>query len=234
MVMFWWSVVQHHQMIEIQRLKWHTLQRSGLHTGPPDAWARHGGSSHLDVVGVSDQLVDVGRLPTQLGRVVLQDDALAGAAVQAVGRLVCTWGFTRHKVKVTIIPYVHIISRNWSWLMTWLSGDWGTLNSVAASEPEGPWFKSFSERHLLVLSVSVWTFFAYSSFDTQCKWEEHQYNCHTVEGSFRIPEIRKTTHSTLSHVGFHFAWSRYCVSVHHLPKEELRRQRQLIFHLISL
>lgn len=43
--------------------------------------------SHLDVVGVSDQLVDVGRLSTQLGRIVLQDDAFAGAAVQAVGRL---------------------------------------------------------------------------------------------------------------------------------------------------
>lgn len=40
---------------------------------------------HLDVVGVSDQLVHVGRLPAQLGHVVLQDDAFAGAAVQAAG-----------------------------------------------------------------------------------------------------------------------------------------------------
>lgn len=47
----------------------------------------HHRPAHLDVVGVSDQLVDVGRLSAQLSRIVLQDDALAGAAVQAVGRL---------------------------------------------------------------------------------------------------------------------------------------------------
>ena len=45
------------------------------------------GPSHLDLVGVSDQLVDVGRLPAQPGRVVLQDHTFSGAAVQAVGRL---------------------------------------------------------------------------------------------------------------------------------------------------
>lgn len=43
-------------------------------------------TSHLDVVGVSDQLVDVRRLRAQPGRVVLQDDAFASTAVQAVGR----------------------------------------------------------------------------------------------------------------------------------------------------
>lgn len=50
-------------------------------------------SYHLDAVGVSDQLVDVERLAAQLRRVVLQDDAFAGAAVQAVGRLsfCCTY-----------------------------------------------------------------------------------------------------------------------------------------------
>lgn len=51
-------------------------------------------SYHLDAVGVSDQLVDVERLAAQPRRVVLQDDAFAGAAVQAVGRLsfCCTYG----------------------------------------------------------------------------------------------------------------------------------------------
>lgn len=43
--------------------------------------------THLDAVGVSDELVDVRGLAAQLRRVVLQDDALAGAAVKAVGRL---------------------------------------------------------------------------------------------------------------------------------------------------
>lgn len=43
--------------------------------------------SHLDVVGVSDQHVDVTRLPAQFRWVVLQDDAFAGAAVEAVHRL---------------------------------------------------------------------------------------------------------------------------------------------------
>lgn len=47
-------------------------------------------ASHLDVVGGSDQLIDVGSLRTQLGRVVLQDDAFAGAAVQTAGGLLCT------------------------------------------------------------------------------------------------------------------------------------------------
>lgn len=49
-------------------------------------------ASHLDVVGVSDQLIDVGGLGAQLGRVVLQDDAFAGAAVQTAGRFLscCT------------------------------------------------------------------------------------------------------------------------------------------------
>lgn len=42
-------------------------------------------SHHLDAVGVSDQLVDVERLAAQPRWVVLQDDAFAGAAVQAVG-----------------------------------------------------------------------------------------------------------------------------------------------------
>lgn len=44
-------------------------------------------NAHLDVVGVPDQPVDVGRLPAQFRRIVLQDDAFAGAAVQAVRRL---------------------------------------------------------------------------------------------------------------------------------------------------
>lgn len=53
----------------------------------------HQHPSHLDVVGVSDQLVNVGRLSAQLRHIVLQDDAFTGAAVQAVGQLFscCTW-----------------------------------------------------------------------------------------------------------------------------------------------
>lgn len=56
-------------------------------------WTTTSSSSHLDVVGVSDQLVDVRRLPAQLRHVVLQDDAFASAAVQAVGRFssCCAW-----------------------------------------------------------------------------------------------------------------------------------------------
>lgn len=42
---------------------------------------------YLDAVGVSDHLVDVRCLVAQPRRVVLQDHALAGAAVQAVGPL---------------------------------------------------------------------------------------------------------------------------------------------------
>lgn len=57
--------------------------------------------THLDVVGVSDQLVDVRRLPAQLRRVVLQDDAFAGAAVQAVGRFSSRRAWTSHVHKKT-------------------------------------------------------------------------------------------------------------------------------------
>lgn len=78
---------------------WHqpTLKKHVLKTQPGNTGWRlddddhhhhhHQHPSHLDVVGVFDQLVDVRRLSAQLRRLVLQDDALAGAAVQAVGRL---------------------------------------------------------------------------------------------------------------------------------------------------
>lgn len=45
------------------------------------------GATHPDAVGVPDQLVDVRGVSAQLGRIVLQDDAFAGAAVQAEGGL---------------------------------------------------------------------------------------------------------------------------------------------------
>lgn len=66
-------------------------------------------SYHLDAVGVSDQLVDVKRLAAQPRRVVLQDDAFAGAAVQAVGRLSFCCTCRREEKKGNSLVLKHIL-----------------------------------------------------------------------------------------------------------------------------
>lgn len=65
-------------------------------------------SLHLDAVGLSDQLVDVGRLAAQPRWVVLQDHALPGAAVQAVGPLPLRHTCTRPLVNPT--TYCNLLS----------------------------------------------------------------------------------------------------------------------------